>query len=196
MINSRVIFEGVLSPNTYVESQRFTNAQFVFFDISYPFLEENEGIQIGFSLLIEIPVIGKTVTKYVPHKITEAFFEGGMDSKELIGIPREFADSNYNFFCGFNSSRNVLIRVYAITSDTSIDSLDESLDNISTKLDIFLLGQGGLIYNQMAQNTALQILGTSLFLVTGGISAGVNIPLAPSTLTLMGLTRLLPILLP
>lgn len=132
-----IVFDGFVSSAQISTSRKFKGCQFLLFEVTSinPPLSSTEGVQIGFAINVEVPVIGKTLTRYVPYKITEAFYEGSLDSKEIIGIPREFTDSDYDFYCSFNSGVNLSLRVYSIFSEVNLETINNKLELVIQKQD-------------------------------------------------------------
>jgi hypothetical protein len=177
------IFDGSLAPNTVNLSTRFKHGQFLVFDGNLP---QGESYEIGIALNAVIPLIGSTVLK--TWSSTEF-----LDTDEMISIPKEFSESDYEFYVAFGCSFPISnFRCYAITSDVTQETISEDLSQIQADIDLILQNQTtafnlqtAIGVNELAQNTALSILGTGLAPLTAGVSAGVVPVLTGSQLLLL-----------
>lgn len=176
MATLSVIYDGNLPPRTIQETERFNQGDFILIDIINPTLANNEGILIGLAILLEIPIIGRTAIKYVPHQITDFEINARElgDSKELIAIPQEFSNSEYNFFVGLNSSEEVSLRVYVIDNyQNDIDDVYDNVDEVKRLISQIIDRQNLDLALNVAQNVSIGIIGTGLIPITAGVTTPV-----------------------
>ncbi|PSF30589.1 hypothetical protein C7H19_23700 [Aphanothece hegewaldii CCALA 016] len=126
-METSVIFDGTLQPNQVSDSQSFTNGQFLLFDV--PGLQQGEGVQIGMSIILKIPIIGKIAEKILPMTLIERDLSLNLDTNLLFPIPREITESGHEVYCSFASTETVQLRAYVITSNVTQESLLSTLDN-------------------------------------------------------------------
>ena len=177
------IFDGSLSPNSVNLSTRFKRGQFLVFDAA---LNSGESYDIGIALNAVIPLIGTTVLK----NWSSADF---LDTDEMIHIPKEFSESDYEFYVAFGCSFPISgFRCYVITSDVTQESIGANLEDIKDDINLILENQttafnlqSAIGVNELLQNTALSILGTGLAPISAGITAGVVPVLSGSNLLLL-----------
>jgi hypothetical protein len=185
----RVIYDGPLAAAAKNLSQTFTGGQFLYFDPHLP-PDPNTGaeryIELGVSLLAKVPIIGG-------EKLVLWDDLGFLNSDLLIPIPREVSESGYEFYLGIGTSIDEpQFTAYVIYSTVTQETLAADLDSVKTDLDSILENQTtafnldfAIAANQIAQNTALGILGTGLAPITAGVSAGVLPVLTASPLLLL-----------
>ena len=177
------IFDGSLAPNTVNLSTRFKHGQFLVFEGNLPL---GESYEIGIALNAVIPLIGSTVLKNWDS--TEF-----LDTDQMIRIPKEFSESDYEFYVAFGCSFPISnFRCYVITSEVSQESLSAQIEAIQADIDLILQNQttafnlqAAIGVNELAQNTALSILGTGLAPISAGVTAGVVPVLTGSQLLLL-----------
>lgn len=129
----KTIFDGQLRANTIEVSSAFIHGLFLIFDTAS--LPLSEGIEIGFALVTDIPVIGRVVEKDVILPAEQ--FQKSLDSFSVIDIPREYSDAGYEMACAFHSSKDVVdFRVYVVTSEVTLESLNIQLEFIQFQLDL------------------------------------------------------------
>lgn len=187
----KVIFDGTVNPATDYISTKFNNARFILLDT--PSLPLDQGIDIAFGLRIYLNLIGRTVTKDVI--LPSDNFVTVYDSFYVIYIPSEYADSNFEMDFTFNFGINidsVDLRVYVFTTDATNDLLKDELDQILEVINSVrdlqvgeLLVNAGIVANQLAQNTAIAVLGASLAPLTLGASLAVEPPLLGGSAALL-----------
>lgn len=180
-----IILDEILQPNQVTRSQNFTNPQVIIFDS--PSLPLDESVEFGFSLVAEFPLIGRISEKLIPVTFLDQEFNLQGNSDLIIHIPREISESNVNFYCYFNSARNLDLTVYVLKSSVTQESIFNSLEEIKTTE---LINDALLAGNEIAQNNALIALGLSLSPVTLGASLAIE----PFLLTAN--SNLIPLLLP
>ena len=111
----------------------------------------------------------------------------------MISIPKEFSESDYEFYVAFGCAFPIPdFRCYVITSEVTQETLADDLIQIQADIDLILENQttafnlqAAIGVNELAQNTALSILGTGLAPLTAGVSAGVIPVLTGSQLLLL-----------
>jgi uncharacterized coiled-coil protein SlyX len=131
-VNVTKIFDNALNPTEIAQSTVFKNGQFLVF--TTPNLPQNQGVEIGFSLIVYIPIsIFQTVTKYVVLPSFE--FVRQLSSFSIIEIPREYSESGCQMFAAFNSSIAVSqFQCYAITSDVTQESINQEIVNLQAEV--------------------------------------------------------------
>jgi hypothetical protein len=177
------IFDASLSPNTENLSTRFKHGQFLVFDGNLPL---GESYEIGIALNAVIPLIGTTVLRNWDS--TEF-----LDTDQMISIPKEFSESDYEFYVAFGCASPIPdFRCYVITSEVTQETLADDLIQIQADINLILENQttafrlqAAIGVNELAQNTALSILGTGLAPISAGITAGVVPVLSGSNLLLL-----------
>jgi hypothetical protein len=152
-------------------STRFKHGQFLVFDGNLPL---GEYYEIGIALNAVIPLIGSTVLR---NWDSNEF----LDTDQMISIPKEFSESDYDFYVAFGCSFSIPdFRCYVITSEVTQETLSDDISKIQADLDLVLENQttafnlqAAIAGNELAQNTALSILGTGLAPISAGVTAGV-----------------------
>lgn len=123
----RVIFDGSLSPAVVAQSQSFTKGQFLLFNSSE--LGANEGLILGMSIVMQVPVLFGTVTRIIPTPLLSRELTLTLDSNLIYPLPREVTESDYACFIYLNSADDVSNFVaYVVTSDVSQESLKEDVE--------------------------------------------------------------------
>ena len=179
------IFDGTLltSPENGNLTIPFKHGQFLIFDAGLPLGEE---YIIGVAYNMIVPLIGTTASKSWE---TNEFLK----TDEIVRIPREFSDSDYEVYVAILPSEEIPnFRCYVVTSDVTQETISENLSQIQADIDLILQNQTtafnlqtAIGVNELAQNTALSILGTGLAPLTAGVSAGVVPVLTGSQLLLL-----------
>ena len=195
-----VVFDGDLTPSQENISNLFQNPKFLLIDVISPSLEEGEGLIIGFSVNIIVPVIGKTIQKYIPHTIFDSLFSQDADTENIIYLPQEVTDSPYNIYVGINPSRNCTLRIYAEVENCSNCQLLEEINDNKNRLRTLQINQlyntfqlSVLSANQAAQNTVLVAQSTVLGIVGAPLTGGASLALPAGTAaTLAPTQQLLP----
>jgi hypothetical protein len=179
-----VVYDSQVSANTVSRSSSFTNGQVLVFDS--PSLPTDESIQFGLSVVGKFNLIGNSPEKLLPITFLEKDLTLEGDTSLILYLPREISETNVETYCYFNSSVPFNLRAYCIRSNITQESISTSLDELKTRE---LLSDTAIIANQIAQNTALGILGASLSPITLGASLATEVPL------LTGTSALTPLLL-
>lgn len=156
----KVIYDSPIYPDQVNLSQDFKGGQFLIFDI--PGAPEDEETAIGLALNARIPLIGST-----PIKNWSDISEANTD--RLIALPREYSESNYDFYCAFASTVFIpLFRVYAVISEVSLETLSSNLQEIKDQLESI---------NQSSENLAEDLI-EILFPVLTNFLIGIPLPLS------------------
>jgi hypothetical protein len=167
----QVIFDGTVYAAGRNLSQTFKGGQFLYFD---PQLETNQSLEMGVSLIARLPGLNGTIDKLWDNL-------GTMNSDNIIPIPREVSEANFDFYLGLGSSIDQPnFRAYVIYSEVTQESISSQIDDLKAEIDKILQNQTtafnletAIGLNQLAQNTALTILGTGLVPISAGVTAGV-----------------------
>lgn len=190
MIENLVILDQELSSNTISISNPVTNCRAFLFDT--PNLSSNIEAELGFNIFVTYNGIGRSLERDVIT--TGRLLFNNLNTFICYNIPSEYLDTGLSFRVAVNSSEPIFLRIYALVETTTTKDIVETID---TKVDTLLLQStytntivSGLVVNQLAQNTALGLLGTSLSPITAGVSAGVVPILTGGTNSLIGLPLL------
>jgi hypothetical protein len=169
----RNIFDGtlLLKPDNGNLTLPFKHGQFLIFDAGLPLGEE---YIIGVAYNMIIPLIGTTAPKSWE---TNEYLK----TDEIVRIPREFSESDYEVYVAISPSEEIPnFRCYVITSEVTQETLSDDISQIQADLDLVLENQttafnlqAAIGVNELAQNTALSILGTGLAPISAGVTAGV-----------------------
>ncbi len=123
----RVIFDGSLSPNVIGQSQFFTKGQFILFNT--PGLQPGEGLIIGMSLVVQVPVLFGTVERIIPTTLLTEELSLTLDTNLVYYLPREISESDYQCFVYLNSARSIdSFIAYVVTSEATQESLKEAIE--------------------------------------------------------------------
>jgi hypothetical protein len=185
MVSVQTIFNGCLAPNAIQVSQTFTNAQFLAF--ATPDYDSNEGVFIGFSIFMNIPVgLGGIQVIQKDLVLPAQEFQAALSSFSVIDIPREYSEAGYVLQCAFNSSIPIESFVcYAITSSVTQESISDQVTQNAQRLrdllttvagiqqDIFVMkAQIQTIYSLIATiNTAVQVLLPEVATIVGVVDS-------------------------
>lgn len=180
-----VIYDSGVSANTVTRSNSFTNGQALIFDS--PSLPTDESIEFGVSVVGNFTLIGSIREKLLPITFLDGNFTLLADTSLILYLPREISETNVETYCYFNSNVPFNLRAYCVRSNVTQESISASLEDLKVKENLSDLA---IISNQIAQNTALGILGTSLSPLTLGASLAVNAPLLTGSSTLSPLLLL------
>jgi hypothetical protein len=182
MSYTQIIYDGNLSPNTIAISESFSYGSFIIFDTTQ--LSSDEGIEIGFTLTIEVPVIGRTLEKDVI--LPSETFAGTLDSFRVIDIPSEYTSSGYSMSCAFHSSREVIgFRAYVIgDSQCTLKKVCDTTERILSEARIKAIADTAfntaIATNQLSQNAALLALGTGVGAALAPYTGGASLALSPA----------------
>lgn len=182
MSYQQIIYDGDLSSSTIAISESFVYGSFLIFDTTQ--LSLDEGIEIGFTLTIEVPVIGRTLEKDVI--LPSETFAGTLDSFKVIDIPSEYSQSGYRMSCAFHSSRDVSgFRAYVIgDSQCTLNKVCQNTEQILTETRVKALADtvfdAALVTNQLSQNAALLALGTGIGAALAPYTAGASLAISPA----------------
>lgn len=185
----RVIYDGPLVAADKNLSTTFKGGQFLYFDPHLspdPETGAERYIELGVSLLAKVPIIGG-------EKLVLWDDLGFLNSDLLIPIPREVSESGYDFYLGIGTSIDEPnFTAYVIYSEVSQETLAADLESLKDDVALILENQTtafnldfAIAANQLAQNTALGILGTGLAPISAGLTAGVVPVLTASPLLLL-----------
>lgn len=191
--SANIVLDTTVTGGQIYTTQRFTQPRFIVIDtLALPLTEAYE---LGFSLVVEIPAIGRTLTRNIallPEKVRGVF-----DTFYIVNIPPALYQSPYECYCTLALSlnaENAPIRVYVFTSDITEETIQQSFDEINQKLDQLQIGQAldlvedaAQVANSIQNNIAFGLLSTSLVPVTGGTSATALPPLSIGTASFSGL---------
>lgn len=125
-MQTNVIFDGDIQSNQVSDSQSFTNGQFLLFDV--PGLQQGEGVQIGMSIVLKIPIIGKIAEKLLPMTLIERDLSLSLDTNLIFPIPKEITESGHEVYCSFASTKTLSLRAYVITSNVTQENLLTTLE--------------------------------------------------------------------
>lgn len=165
----KVIYDSPIYPDQVNISQDFKGGQFLIFHI--PGAPEDEESAIGLALNARLPLIGSTTIKNWSD-ISEA------NTDKLIVLPREYSESNFDFYCAFASPIFIpLFRVYVVTSEASLEGLNTSLEEIKA-----LIQQTEVDIPEAIIDRVLPILIDSLI----GALTGIPLPAGQIFLPLLG----------
>jgi hypothetical protein len=167
----QVIFDDTVIAAGRNLSTTFKGGQFIYFDAQ---LGDDLVLEIGVALLIKLPGINGELVKVWDNSEI-------LNSDNLIPIPREISESNFDLYLGLGSSIDQPnFRAYVIYTEVSQETLSAQIDDLQADIDLILQNQttsfnlqAAIGVNELAQNTALSILGTGLAPLTAGVSAGV-----------------------
>lgn len=182
MSYTQIIYDGNLSPSNIAISESFVYGSFIIFDTTN--LSLDEGIEIGFTLTIEVPVIGRTLEKDVI--LPSETFAGTLDTFRVIDIPAEYSQSGYSMSCAFHSSREVTgFRAYVIgDSQCTLQKVCDTTNQILTEARIKAISDfaidTALVTNQLSQNAALLALGTGVGAALAPYTAGASLAISPA----------------
>lgn len=182
MSYTQIIYDGDLSASSIAISESFTYGNFIIFDTTN--LSLDEGIEIGFTLTIEVPVIGRTLEKDVI--LPSETFAGTLDSFKVIDIPTEYSQSGYSMSCAFHSSKEVTgFRAYVIgDNQCTLKKVCDTTNQILTEARIKALTDvaidSALVVNQLSQNAALLALGTGVGAALAPYTAGASLAISPA----------------
>lgn len=186
-LSTTLIFNGSIFPDSISTTALFRNGLFLLFSIDEP---DNIAYDFGMSLRIIVPTSQRIEEKDIPLTLEERNLGTSFD---IAKIPDEVSRAGFECYCAFNSNRQFdNFRAFVITSDVSLDSLDDKIEKISFVQDLQGALQAAQATNDIAQSIALGILGVSLAPVTLGASAAIVPALQPSLIPLGAL--LLPLL--
>lgn len=169
-----LIYNASLDPAQVSISNVFKNGQFLLFNT--PNLPSNQGIEIGFALVVYIPIsLTQTIKKDVALPSFE--FVGTLSSFTVIEIPREYSESGYQMYCAFNSSISVnSFQVYAVCSSVTQESLNQEILDLQNS-----------VANLQTQVTELTAIVNQLLVADTAIETIVNkvIPLLETAIPLL-----------
>lgn len=184
-METTIIYDSTVTANTVTRSNSFINGQVLIFDS--PSLPTDESIEFGLSVVGKFNLIGSSPEKLLPITFLDSNFTLLGNTNLIIYLPREVSETNVETYCYFNSNLAFNLRAYCIRTSITQESIYASLEDFKVRETLSDLA---IISNQIAQNTALGILGVSLSPVTLGASLAVEPPL------LGGTSILTPLLLP
>ncbi len=168
----KIIYDGtVFASEPRNLSQPFKGGQYLYFD---PGLDDGLALIIGVAWLIRLPGINGQLTKVWETK-------NSLDTDEIIPIPREVSESGFELYCSFGTTVDQPnFRAYVVYSDVTQESIGDDVAAIKEDIKLLLQNQttafnldAAIAANQLAQNTALAILGTGLSPISAGVTAGV-----------------------
>lgn len=190
--SSSIIFDQNIEGGRVYISRAFTNARFLLLDT--PSLPQEEAYEIGASLNVNIPLIGRTISKNYP--ILSENIVGVSDTFYLVPIPVELSDSQYDMQLVLGVGSNLgsfPLRVYAYSNDTTLNTIEEELEEILARLSTIREGQiidlaedVATSVNDVQNNVALAALASSLSPITLGASLSTLPPLGIGTTALTG----------
>lgn len=173
-----IVLDTTIQGGQIYVSESFTNPRFLLIDTVN--LPQEEKLDLGFSLIITIPIIGRTIEKNIallPETIVGVF-----DTFYIIPIPNSLYLSQYECRCAVSFPADAIqenIRIYVYTSDiseeTTNDKLDQLLDQLTTVQEVQafdVLEDVAQITNSIQNNIAFGVLSAALVPITGGTSAG------------------------
>jgi hypothetical protein len=160
-MQTSIIFDGTISPNQVADSQPFTNGQFLLFDV--PGLEQGEGIQIGMSIILKIPIIGKIAEKLLPTTLIERDLSLNLDTNLIFPLPREISESGNQVYCSFASTEAVTLRAYVITSNVTQESAYQGLETQIQALEAKIQELKDSIENTLLEELSDLLLKSILF---------------------------------
>lgn len=188
--SANIVLDTTVVGGQVYATQRFSKPRFVVIDTTA--LSLTQAYELGFSLVVEIPVIGRTITKNIA--LLPEQLRGVFDTFYIVNIPSALYESPYECYCTIALSldaANAPIRIYVFTSDITEETTQQSLQEINDKLDALQVGQtldlaedAAQIVNSVQNNIAFGILSTSLVPITGGTSTAALPPLATGTAVL------------
>ncbi len=188
-----IIFDQPVQGGQVYISQTFTNARFILIDTVD--LPQEEAYELGFSVNLIVPIIGRTIRKnfaLLPEELIGIF-----DTFYVIPLPPSIYESQYESECVISLSLNATVttlRIYAYTSEFSPELTNEKLDSIIDSLDVItnrqvldLAEDTAQVINSVQNNIAFGILATSLVPFTGGTSIAALPPIGIGSASLTGL---------
>ncbi|MGL5874015.1 MAG: hypothetical protein ACRC2R_16875 [Xenococcaceae cyanobacterium] len=179
---TQIIYDGNLNASSIAISEYFSYGHFIIFDTVN--LSNDEGIEIGFTLTIDVPVIGRTLEKDVI--LPSETFAGTLDTFRVIDIPSEYSQSGYRMSCAFHSSRDVSgFRAYVIGDRScTLKQVCDTTNQILTEARIKAISDfaidTALVTNQLSQNAALLALGTGIGIALAPYTAGTSLAITPA----------------
>lgn len=175
----QVIFDGTLNPEKENITNDIISPKFLLIHVIDPILDDSqgEGLIIGLSVNIRIPVIGTELIKYVPHTIFDSITSQDADTANIIYLPDEVTSSPYFIYCGLNPSRNCTLRIYAEVSECGNCEIVDRLEEIRETQLLNSVQQTSIALNQSAQNTALLAQSVVLGIVGAPLTAGATLAL-------------------
>lgn len=188
-----IALDTTLQPGLIYVSNTFTNPRFLIIDVVN--LPDTEALEVGMSFNVILPIIGKTVRKNYP--IMSENIVGLGDTFYVIPVPIELGDSQYSMELVVGFPENLTptsIRVYVYSTDTTLNTISEDIEEVLSKLDTItqrqildLAEDSAQVVNSVQNNIAFSILATSLAPITAGTSLGAAPPLGIGTGALAGL---------
>lgn len=171
-----VIFDQIIEPGLIYTSSRFSNSRFLLIDtVDLPIFE---ALEMGLSVNILIPIIGRTISKNIP--LLPDIIQSILDTFYVISIPAEIYESQYELevVMGFSSNiTSTRLRIYTFASDISEDfirdsllQIQESLNSIATLQEFDVAEDAAQIFNSIQNNLALGALSTAFSPLTAGTS--------------------------
>lgn len=192
----QVIFDGSLRPESENLTRDIVSPKFLLIHVIDPILDDNqgEGLIIGLSVNIRIPVIGTELIKYIPHTIFDSITSQDANTANIIYLPNEITSSSYSVYCGLNPSRNCTLRIYAEVTECDDCEIVDRIENIRKTQLLNTVQQTAIAANQSAQNTALLAQSVVLGIVGAPLTGGATLALpkivgstlAPTTALLGG----------
>lgn len=178
-----VIFDKALTPEQENITRDIISPKFLFIEVLEPSLDDNEGegLVVGFSVNIRIPVVGSELIKYVPHTIFDSIFSQDADTANIIYLPEEVTSSPYPIYCGINPSRNCTLRIYAEVTECGLCEIVDQLQTIRTTQLLNTVQQSAIATNQISQNTVLLAQSLVLGIVGAPLTAGASLALPKAT---------------
>lgn len=193
---ANIVFDQEIQGGIIYISRLFKQARFILIDTVD--LPQEQAYELGFSLNLIVPIIGRTIRKNIallPEQIIGIF-----DSFYVISLPSSLYQSPYDCECVVSLSIDANptnLRIYAITSniteETTNEKIDDILERVQTiqEVQIFDVAEDAVqVVNSISNNIAFGLLATSLTPITGGTSATALPPLSIGTSALT--TLLLP----
>lgn len=176
----RVIFDGTVYAAGRNLTQTFKGGQFLYFD---PQLEPNQDLDLGVTLIAKLPGLNGAIDKLWDDL-------GILNTDNIIPIPREVSESGFEFYLGLGSSIDQPnFRAYLIYSEVTQESVSIQVEDLKKEIELILQNQTtsfnletAIGMNQLAQNTAITILGMGLAPISAGVTAGVVPVLTGSSL--------------
>lgn len=189
----KVIFDGQLTPNQENVTVDIVSPKFLFIQVISPRLNENEGegLIIGLSVNIRIPVIGTELIKYVPHTIFDSIVSQDADSNNIIYLPSEVTESKYPIYCGLNPSRDCSLRIYAEVMECGSCEILDGIRSLQVGQFLSSVQQSIIAANQAAQNTVLIAQSVVLGIVGAPLTGGASLSLPAGATATLGPTQAL-----
>lgn len=181
------IFKGTASTTSFNDSDPFYDA------IALYIVNPTNIDEIEVEIFIQFEV---TPTSNRLIKIFEGYI---LDTETLIRLPYELRNSLEKKYLVILPSENIELEVWAIYDDQpSLLEIETKVNDIKSQLTRIEIEQVAIGYNQLGQNTAIEListtLGVGLATVTGGTSLA--LPGAVTGVLAQPTATLAPLLLP